>query len=74
MPAPGSAGLSDGFSEAANMTMEEFGDERLKDLAVAHRGEGAAELIERITAEVKAFCGEASQFDDMTIVVVRRVA
>jgi len=65
---------SDGFSEAANVKLEEFGDDRLRALAVSHRQETAAALIESIAKEVKAFCGEASQFDDMTIVVVRRVA
>ena len=65
---------SDGFSEAANLKFEEFGDDRLKDLAVANRSEPAAKLIELITNEVKAFCGEAPQSDDMTIVAVRRLA
>ena len=65
---------SDGFSEAANTKFEEFGDGRLKDLAVAHRGEPAERLIERIVSEVQAFSGEAPQSDDMTIVVVRRIS
>jgi sigma-B regulation protein RsbU (phosphoserine phosphatase) len=65
---------SDGFSEAANMRFEEFGDERLRDLAVAHRDLPAEKLIERIVSEVQAFCGDAPQSDDMTIVVVRRIA
>jgi serine phosphatase RsbU (regulator of sigma subunit) len=39
---------------------------------VAHRHEAAATLVESITKEVNGFCGEAPQFDDMTLVVVRR--
>jgi serine phosphatase RsbU (regulator of sigma subunit) len=72
--APGDVLLiySDGFSEAANMRFEEFGDDRLRDLAVAHREEPAQKLIETIVSEVRAFCGETPQGDDMTIVVVRR--
>ena len=65
---------SDGFSEAANMRFEEFGDDRLREIAVAHREEPAEALIERIISEVQEFCGEAPQSDDMTIVVVRRTA
>jgi serine phosphatase RsbU (regulator of sigma subunit) len=74
--APGDVLLiySDGFSEAANLRFEEFGEDRLRDLAVAHRTEPAAKLIERIVREVKQFCGEAPQSDDMTIVVLRREA
>ncbi len=64
---------SDGFSEAANLKFEEFGDDRLRDLAVANRDKPAERLIELITSEVKAFCGDAPQSDDMTIVVVRRL-
>ena len=64
---------SDGFSEAANLKFEEFGDDRLKDLAVANRDKPAQQLIELIASEVKAFCGEAPQSDDMTILAVRRL-
>jgi sigma-B regulation protein RsbU (phosphoserine phosphatase) len=64
---------SDGFSEAATLSGEEFGDDRLRDLAVQHRDEPAEKLIERIVREVNAFCGAAPQFDDMTIVALRRV-
>jgi serine phosphatase RsbU (regulator of sigma subunit) len=55
------------------LRFEELGDNRLREIAVAHRGETAETLIERISAEVQAFCGEAPKADDMTIVVVRRV-
>ena len=65
---------SDGFSEAADPKFDEFGDERLKDLAVANRDKPVEKLIELITSEVKAFCGDAPQSDDMTILAVRRLA
>jgi sigma-B regulation protein RsbU (phosphoserine phosphatase) len=64
---------SDGFSEAENLRQEEFGEDRLKELATVHRNETAVGLIERINEEVTAFCGEAPQSDDMTILAVRRV-
>ncbi len=63
---------SDGFSEAANTGFEEFGEGRLQELAVANREKPAAELIDLIASEVNAFCGDAPQTDDMTIVAVRR--
>ncbi|MEZ5362523.1 MAG: GAF domain-containing SpoIIE family protein phosphatase [Bryobacterales bacterium] len=72
--APGEVLLiySDGFSEAANARFDEFGEQRLRELAVELRAKPAEKIIEAIVAEVQTFCGDAPQSDDMTIVVVRR--
>lgn len=63
---------SDGFSEAMNLRFEEFGEERLENLAVECRGEGVEQILDRISEQVQSFCGEAPQTDDMTIMVVKR--
>ena len=65
---------SDGYSEAMNLQFEEFGEERLHELAAAHRGLPPAKLIETITAQVGRFCQDAPQGDDMTIMAVHRKA
>ena len=63
--------FSDGFSEAMNRRLEEFGEDQLLSLAVENRGDSAAALIERISLAVVAHTGEAPQTDDMTIIAVR---
>ena len=39
-----------------------------------HRGLSAEALIDRLLAQVRSFCGEVAQEDDMTCVVVRVTA
>ena len=63
---------SDGVTEAQDEAGEEFGEERLQ--AVVHEAGGlSADLLaDRILAAIDAFAGAAPQFDDITLMVVRR--
>ncbi|MBI1357517.1 MAG: SpoIIE family protein phosphatase [Acidobacteria bacterium] len=72
---PGSLLLifSDGFSEAMNPRLEEFGEERLIETARLRRDRPAAETVELLFRQVLEFCGDAPQTDDMTAMVLRRV-
>ena len=63
--------FSDGFSEAMNLLLEEFGEDELVSLATANRNDSAADLIEKISQAVVAHTGKAPQTDDMTIIAVR---
>ena len=63
--------FSDGFSEAMNHSLEEFGEEKLVELTKQHREKSAVELIDKISQSVKQHCGDAPQSDDMTIVALR---
>ena len=63
--------FSDGFSEAMNLRLEEFGEDELVSLATANRNDSAADLIEKISQAVVAHTGKAPQTDDMTIIAVR---
>ena len=65
--------VSDGITESMNSSQELFGEERLNRLLFDIRGCDAPTVIERVIGAVRAFVGEAPQWDDMTIVVVRRV-
>ena len=65
---------SDGFSEAMNRRFEEFGDERLRASAESKADLPPEQLVESILGEVGAFCGDAPQADDMTIMAVQRLA
>ena len=65
---------TDGITEAQTKipeTDEEFGEERLVDLSVTHRGCGAPVLEDRLRAAVTSFTGGRFQ-DDATLIVVSR--
>lgn len=64
---------TDGFPEAMNKTMEEFGEERLCQTVQKYAHGSAAEIMDGVFAEMKQFVGKAKQHDDMTIVVVKIV-
>ncbi|MBI3586354.1 MAG: PP2C family protein-serine/threonine phosphatase [Ignavibacteriales bacterium] len=62
---------TDGFPEAMNKTMEEFGEDRLCQTVQQLAQNSAVEIMNGIFAEMKRFVGKAKQHDDMTIVVVK---
>jgi serine phosphatase RsbU (regulator of sigma subunit) len=64
--------FSDGVPEAQNAADEEYGEARLLEVLRASTGEPAATIIERVIASIDAFVGGAPQFDDITLLVVRR--
>ena len=65
---------SDGFSEALNERLEEFTDERLRASAAARSDLQPGPMLDTLLEEVNAFCGDAPQADDMTIMAVQRLA
>lgn len=65
---------SDGFSEALNRRLEEFGDDRLRESAENHASLPPDDLVKTLLAEVSEFCGDAPQADDMTMMAIRRFA
>lgn len=62
---------TDGYTEAMNEAREEFGEERLLAAIRRQTGKPATAIITAINDEVRKFCGQAPQHDDMTIVVLR---
>jgi serine phosphatase RsbU (regulator of sigma subunit) len=65
---------SDGVTEAMNRAGEFFGDERLRTVFAA-TGEASAEQIgRRVLRSVDAFTGDAPIHDDLSLVVIKRVA
>jgi phosphoserine phosphatase RsbU/P len=61
--------FTDGMTEARNTEDEEFGEERLTELAVAHRACSAPALQARLSDAVAAFTGGRFQ-DDATLIVM----
>lgn len=62
---------TDGITEARNSEGEEFGYERLVELAGAIHRLRAHEIQDRILSEIRAYCGKAGFEDDLTLVVVK---
>jgi hypothetical protein len=65
---------SDGLVEARNAEDEEFGTERLLALAGRLRGLTAEQCGARLLQEVERFLGEERPHDDLSLVVVERLA
>jgi sigma-B regulation protein RsbU (phosphoserine phosphatase) len=63
--------FSDGVSEALNEVGDEFTDQRLLASIDVHRTKTPQEMLDALLADVRAFCGKATQSDDVTMVVVR---
>jgi serine phosphatase RsbU (regulator of sigma subunit)/ligand-binding sensor domain-containing protein len=63
---------TDGLVEAMNSAEEIYGFDRLKEtICNAEANFSAEEMIQHILQDVHAFVGEAEQYDDMTVVVLR---
>ena len=65
--------FSDGVTEAQSEDGEEFGEGRLLDVLRQESAAPLPALIERVFDEIDAFAGRAPQFDDITMLVVRRL-
>ena len=63
--------FTDGVSESMNARDEEWGEERLIELAKTCYGLPTLEAMRRILAAAQAFAGGSPQHDDMTLVVLR---
>ncbi|MBU1099811.1 MAG: PP2C family protein-serine/threonine phosphatase [Bacteroidetes bacterium] len=63
---------TDGFTEAMNENLQQFGEQRLLDLIESNKRKTANELVDTIVKNVNKFIDVFPQHDDMTIVVVKR--
>lgn len=61
---------SDGITEAASKSGEEFGEERLESVVKAHCGKPLSQVQQQVLESVRLWAGEIQE-DDMTLVVVR---
>ncbi|HUT56604.1 MAG TPA: SpoIIE family protein phosphatase [Phycisphaerae bacterium] len=62
---------TDGIWEAENASHEMFGKERLADVMKAFAGRSAADIRAAVVEAVRAFCRDAPQRDDITLVVIK---
>ena len=64
--------VSDGILEAQTEAGELWGESRLESVLLKNADVGAKQLAQRLLQAADQFAGHAEQFDDMTIIVVRR--
>ncbi len=64
---------SDGVTDAQNEAGDEFGEERLSTIVRASSHEPAATIVTRVLKGIDEFVGAAPQFDDITILILRRL-
>jgi serine phosphatase RsbU (regulator of sigma subunit)/putative methionine-R-sulfoxide reductase with GAF domain len=64
---------TDGVTEAVDEALEEFGVERLRSVIAAHHREPAGTIVAAITDAVEAHGRGQPPFDDVTLVVLKRV-
>lgn len=58
---------TDGVTEATNINNELYGMERLCKILNARKNNTPIEILESVKADIDEFVGEASQFDDITM-------
>lgn len=68
------AAFSDGVTETQNTAGEEFGEDRLTALLRDHRTEDAIALRDRVVRDLRGFAGAEPQYDDITLIVLKRAA
>jgi len=65
--------FSDGVTETQNEAGEEFGEDRLIGLLLQERTRSASFLQDLVADSLRNFAGAAPQYDDITLVVLKRV-
>ena len=63
---------TDGVTEAVNEDFDEFGLRRLSMIAREHQSESAVEVVTAVTEAIRDHAGETPQFDDITLIVMKR--
>ncbi len=65
---------TDGVTEAQNLAEEFYGTERLLAVSRAKLPQTAKEVHDAVLGEVQSFVGQAAQFDDITLMVLKRAS
>jgi len=64
---------TDGVTEATNVDLNEYGEERMEALLKKSAQDNCQQIIDKVKADVKAFAGEAEQSDDITLLALKRL-
>ena len=63
---------TDGVTETVNLDGELYGEERLEEVATRVKSDNVDQICQAIYDDVIAFQGEAQQFDDLTMMVLKK--
>ena len=63
---------TDGVVDAHNAEMQRFGEDALVKVAQSSSGDSAQGLVDEVLAQLQQFAGGEAQFDDITVVAIRR--
>ncbi|HWQ68230.1 MAG TPA: SpoIIE family protein phosphatase [Methanospirillum sp.] len=63
---------TDGVTEARRSDGEMFGKERLYNVVDKNRSKSAKEIVDIIMGEIRAFVDEEPQYDDITLLTIKR--
>ena len=66
--------FSDGITEAMNHENKEFSEEKLLDVIRNNKESELEFLIDKIFSAVKEHSGSTPQFDDITLMIIKRDA
>jgi len=72
MPGDILVAYTDGVTEAINGANEEFGEVRLRQALQGAHHDGAESIVDQIDAAMDGFVGDQMQFDDLTLLVLKR--
>lgn len=64
---------TDGISEAINAREEMFGAEHLIQTVLAHQDASPEQIVSTIEMELEEFIGTSAPFDDITLMVIKRL-
>lgn len=62
---------TDGFTEAMNRDLQEYGEERLTRIIQEKEDSSSKEIVDAVCSDVRKFVRDHPQHDDMTMVVVK---
>lgn len=65
---------TDGVWEAMDQAHDEYGKERMRSVIHVNREKPAQQIIDAVIEDVRTFCGEAKQRDDITMIIVKVLA
>ncbi|RKY90592.1 MAG: hypothetical protein DRQ13_12420 [Ignavibacteriae bacterium] len=64
--------FSDGITDAMNSENQEFGEKKLKDIISDYKSADPELIIDKIISATRAHTGDIPQFDDMTLLIIKR--
>ncbi len=63
---------TDGVTEANNSEETEFGEKRLYEIIIKNKNNSACSIMEEIKNSIKEFTRDTSQYDDITMIVLKK--